>query len=462
MNNSNKMEVVCREPQDLPSTIECLYFDKTKLYQQNVARVNNDNVSHNNKLVINSNIVSSGALIKDIIDNINVSYLDSNYVFKFCLPYQYIYLEPGDLIDIEYNNTLQTIKITNINRVDNGIFAVEAISSSIRKKRPLLSNEVFIPLENINIGKIREYVIEILDISNFQNIYSNAPLVYVAIAAKSGEFKPVQVEYTDTSSNAYQYSEFLTKEATIGIADCNGLMTDVIPGVIDYVSKLHVYLTSGALSSMDYPTMAIEYNKNLVLVDNEIIQFITAKQIGSHEYILSGLKRGCLGTEHLVSVKKSNHERFILLDNNLHAIELPLHVYKNICRYRIFDEDLDVHTNNGEFLWQARSIAPLSPVNIQYDLSSEKILHINWHRRAKASGLWLNHIEVPLDYPEEKYAVFLKNDQGDDLLYKEVMQSNIKIDLNKIICSQYIIITVCQISPFIGSGNILEHRLHLE
>lgn len=406
---------------------ECLYFDKARLYQPNLLRVSNNTGDYRNRLIINSNLVSSAQIIEGIL-----TYLERRCAFKFYLPLSYIYLEAGDVVKLLYNSTQYYLKITTIKKL-KGIIEVIAYTHGTAYAEKIVasvfSEELINHPNSSYFNYSDDYAIEILDIPNFQNINELLPVVYVAATVKSGKFRPFEIEYTDNPiSNAYQYTDNITEEATMGTAECVSLASNVKPENIDYVSAVKIYLSSGSLSSVDYESIVNDYRANLAVIGEEIIQFMDVKKIADHEYIISGLKRGCLSTEQQISLH-SVHERFVVLNQNLHAIALPIHVYNNKCKYRVFDTKTDSYNIKGEFTWKARSIKPLSPVHIKFEIDEHKKCHINWIRRAKINGGLQSNIEVPLECSEERYGVILESANAEQVFYKEVTTNKIIIDL---------------------------------
>lgn len=198
---------------------------------------------------------------------------------------------------------------------------------------------------------VPEYIIEVLDIPNFNNSNVLLPIIYVAVAAKSGEFRPLQLEYTDNPEGyLYPYIESITEEATMGMADCLKLSCNASAEIIDYKSSIRVFLTAGNPHSITEVEMVGKHDTNLAVVGNELIQFMIVRRVGDNEFVLSGLKRGCLGTEHLIGKHKNKFQRFVLLNKKIHSIELPIHVYKNICKYRILDSEEGSYKNNEHFI----------------------------------------------------------------------------------------------------------------
>ncbi len=443
-----------------PYSVECLYFDKLKLYQQNIARITNDSSEHNDHVVINSNLVANSSTIDALLNKINYAYLTNKYLFKFYLPPSYIYLEPGDLIELSYNNSKYTIKANSLNRHNKGIIEVIGSTFDINYTETAINFFVRdipkVTLSSSTIPASGDYVIEVLDIPNFRNNNELSPVIYLATSVKSGVFKPIHIEYTDNvTSHIYQYSEYLTSEATMGNADCSLLSANINHSILDYQSSVRVYFNSGMLSSVNYETILSQNNVNLAVIGGELIQFMNVECVANNEYILSGLKRGCFGTESKILGHSNGYERFVLLDHNLHAVELPISAYNNKCKYRILDKENEQYTNHGEFIWQATSIKPLSPVNISYKIDEEKNCHINWFRRAKVNGGWLNNVEVPLEHSDEKYAVILKSSKDDSVLYEEIsIKNNTVIDFKLLdIDSNQLALEVYQLSPVVGMGD---------
>lgn len=179
-----------------------------------------------------------------------------------------------------------------------------------------------------------------------------------------------------------------------------GALLDPLPAsraVCAWEGEVDVVLSHGALgSSVDGSWSAAPY----ALIGDEIIQFREAKLVESHRYRLSGIMRGCLGTDQ----KACDHPtgtRFLLLDPySIGVAEVPLAKVGQTLTMVFHQEDemdpLQI-TTRGEHL------KPLSPAHVRYQKKNNRDLEIRWIRRSRQSAGWRDYVDIPLGEEVERY-----------------------------------------------------------
>lgn len=174
------------------------------------------------------------------------------------------------------------------------------------------------------------------------------------------------------------------------------------PYYFDETNELYVKMNYGTLSSR---TEAEVYNGyNMALVGNEIIQFRSAVLIqGDDTYKLSGLLRGCLGTDDQINGHVSQ-ERFVMLSfNNVDRLDTP-------AIERVADKDYrfgpgtkavtDALYIEKSFTSTGRSHKHWSVCQVEGTRDDDGNLTITWVPRSKSAAGWLDFTEVPLDINE--------------------------------------------------------------
>ncbi len=436
--NKNLMTITRSEEQNLPQKIELLYFDRTKLYQQNIVRNENYHTSSNKSFVINSNLICNPQAAYNIaVTHMNCCW-GNRSSYEFYLPFKYAYLEPGDLIECRNYK----IRITDIAFIKDKILEVRGISDNTDY------NYIYEPQVNAIVEKKLEndFISYILDIPANIGAYEIKPLVHIAIADKNDDFVPTAIYYSDKEDGEYHYLDTITEEAVIGTV--HGILGDASSELFDYSNKVIVSLICGELFSVTIEKILSD--SNLAIIGDEIIQFANARMIAPNKYELSCLLRGRMGTEEHIK-SHQNHERFILLNYAVAKKEIPLnflhtasYYYKLVPQYCYLESQ-----EAQEFYWQGNNLRPLSPVHINYQFIKKSLIKLSWIRRSRVNGCWRSNVEVPLNEIEEKYEIEVIAEHKILDIFSSSTNS-ITIDVSKY--SSITSFCVYQVSALVGRG----------
>ncbi|HUC76737.1 MAG TPA: phage tail protein [Vicinamibacterales bacterium] len=144
---------------------------------------------------------------------------------------------------------------------------------------------------------------------------------------------------------------------------------------------------------------------NMALCGREIIQFKNVVQVGPSEFQLSGLLRGRRGTEWAMQTH-ADQEVFVILP--VLDIDGP---YSDLGQARLFKavssgQSLQA-TSFVEFTNDGSTLRPYSPVLLdgaQCDPFDGSV-QIDWTRRTRISGQWVDFTDVPVSEPSEEYVL---------------------------------------------------------
>lgn len=197
--------------------------------------------------------------------------------------------------------------------------------------------------------------------------------------------------------------------ATIGTVVSVSGATPSDPSVIDRTTTitLDLYGTTATLSSITEADANADISKNVAVVNNEVIRFLTATQVADYpnRWTISNLYRGQRGTEGYVGDTLTN-KRFVLIDNAIQFIPMDVADLGSTYNYRL----VSVGQSLGDaaivsFVWTGGVLKPLSPVNVRGIRDFELSLVIEWTRRARiGEGLRVGS-DVPIAEEKEKYEV---------------------------------------------------------
>ncbi len=175
------------------------------------------------------------------------------------------------------------------------------------------------------------------------------------------------------------------------------------PLLFDRHSSVDVELLDPLMELADATPQAVDAGANRALLGRELIQFARAAPLGSGRWRLSGLRRGCGGTEAAISGHAAG-EAFVLLDGSATALDPALVGPAQdtaIAALGMVDPAPVVSpiTNRG------LALRPLAPVHGSATIAADGSRMIKWKRRARGAWQWRDGVEVPLGESVEAYDV---------------------------------------------------------
>jgi len=209
---------------------------------------------------------------------------------------------------------------------------------------------------------------------------------------------------SDALGTSYAQIATISTQAIVGTAD--GVLAPFGGGnVIDASSSVTVTLGPGGseLSSCTYAELLGGANPGLI--GNEEFQWMTATEIGAGQYTLTNLLRGRRGTEWAMYGHAAG-ERFVAFptyDYDASPGELgQSRLYKAVTAGGTLAGAPPItFTNTGA------ALRPYSPTAVGGGPVDpfDGVVRINWQRRTRIGGAWVDFADVPLSEPSEKYIV---------------------------------------------------------
>ena len=319
---------------------------------------------------------------------------------------QYMAVEPGDVRTLDLDGELVKMRCDKLTVGANGVLRGEWVEDD-----PVLANlsgaegagaagvtpgEVFSAVDTVGA---------VLDVPLLSDAHDQtAPFVYLA-AAPDGDGSWTGADFAMSDSG----DSGTFDEGWDGIASSDaavfGTMSDTLPdavaGVIDNGSVVTVVLTTGTLTTITEDAMLASGTANLALIGDELIQFKTATLTATNTYDLSGLIRGCRGTEAAISGHAAS-ERFILLSSvRVHTLGAS----------ELGDTDSYIVSTLGAGIDEGDAVGlefsgaahrPYSPVGGSITASGGDKL-ISATRRTRIGGATLNGQDVPLGEASESW-----------------------------------------------------------
>lgn len=304
-------------------------------------------------------------------------------------------LEPTDVVQVGGN----VLKITK--RTENGGLINFDASFQIGSvySQSALGASADIPLQVIPLRALTG--LEFLDLPPLRDQDDDAGF-YLAASGLTADVWQGTLIYKSVDGGG-AYSEFLAITGASTIGTTSSVLGAWTGGnVFDETNSVTVSVRSGTLSSIT--TLAVLNGGNAALVGNEVLQFRTATLNGDGTYTLTGLLRGRLATP------TSGHvsgERFVFLDPaKLRRAPPQISEIGQQRSYKpvTFGASLALATEQ-QFTNQAASLETLAPVALGGGRAADGAVLINWIRRTRIGGAWLDSVDVPLSEAVESYEV---------------------------------------------------------
>jgi hypothetical protein len=405
------VSVTRKQEIDLANRVDLTYIDEIDDFNsasvggQKGTGTSKDGISYSFPIVSNAPYMTALAL---------------SYVFQqwqaresgtLSLPPSYSYVEAGDMLNIPVgatrtlNGRILQIDITKFNTMefegfDTSLFSLVDTGSDLRLPKP---TPVY---QSSNLT--------LMDIPLVSGTEGHTAAGRVAAWAKPW---PGAVNlYRGDGAGGYTLVQQLTTRATMGETQ-TAFYSGAI-GVWDMANSVDVYLYQDGLVSQTKEQL-LASNGNAIAIYNapanlwEVFQFTTANLLSPGVYRLSGLLRGCLGTEDAVAAAPHPvGSRIVVLaipsvaELNVSAELAPLSLeYRwGPSTYPATDSTYLSQTHAGT----KRGLRPYSPTYplLQRD-SATSNLFLSWARRTRINGDGWEQTEVPLNEEAEQYQVVI-------------------------------------------------------
>lgn len=356
--------------------------------------------------------------------------------FSFTTGFRYAFLDPGDVIAITVSATEEVlIRITNVRvgqdyRIEfegvledpdiyNAVTGLTGSAGRFNKSQFKQPDPILLP-----------YIMEIpcRNPSEFDTEASGQGNCYYTVLNPSGT-GTTAAEYAMTLQ--YNVTNYITTQ-TPATYPTWGLLTEPMAVIsnamtpqadVSIVVKVNNVNASFPLASVTDMTALIDSTggvyKNLAMLGNELIQFVTATDGGNGLWTLTGIIRGRFGTESYVNARAAG-DKFILLtdssgnldEGSIMKIELPI-----IDALGVMKAGLGIVTNNPlqrttYGLWTHLSKKPANVPNVDmtFDTTPDSYT-ITWPQRSRISYAYLDDgtedSAFVLDESTLEYDIFL-------------------------------------------------------
>jgi hypothetical protein len=232
-------------------------------------------------------------------------------------------------------------------------------------------------------------LIELMDIPILRDVDDESGF-YAAMKGSNASNWPGGSLFQSTVSDT-DFSEIKLFQDSAVFGTCSSTLGDWDSGrLFDWQNTVTLNVGEGTLSSSTRSAVLNDSSVNAMLIGNEIIQFITATLVSTGVYTLSGLLRGCRGTEWAMTGHASD-ERCVLLRNaGLRRIAMQsnelgsVRYYAGVTIGRTLSSGLTGSPAEGEaFTNTGRGLAPFNPVYLRFARETNGDITITGQRRSR-------------------------------------------------------------------------------
>lgn len=384
----------------LPQRQEVQFLNRLQLYETNVESAERSTQSATDVASAQFSLVLAESHAQTIAETLLADTWAQRSSFSLQLPMAYAALEPGDVIQLTDNTITHRIRIMQIQIGHPGLLKIAGVIDAADAWdgyiEPTVGSDGSLVMPNPKTQ------LEILDIPALPVDAQDSMTLRFAACGISDGWKGTTI-VRELSSGDDSILLNLDKPATIGSA-----ITVLGAGTTEVFDEQNTVdialLGSNTLANAD--ELTVLGGANVAVLGNEVIQFKNALQLSAGSYRLSGLLRGRLGTESTISSHVIG-ERFVLLDDNVIPLVLPVNNYGQSWTLRAVTNGDSLTTGvESAFTISAETLKPLSPVlPLAIRDATSGDITLTWVRRARIDGGLRDYVDVPLMEQVELYDV---------------------------------------------------------
>ncbi len=185
-----------------------------------------------------------------------------------------------------------------------------------------------------------------------------------------------------------------------------GILPPHNPQLVDNQSVLEVQLLHDGMQLPPGTGDILRGDNPVCWIEGELIRYASAVYLGGAQYRLTGLQRGCFGSETAVLGHVSG-DRFLLLDaETLRGIDdIPISIGQNV-EFEAFGLG-DIVPVAATAMVDGKAVRPLPPVHVAAAFNFGGGVDIQWIRRSRIDFGWNDGVDQPLSEDTESYEVTL-------------------------------------------------------
>ncbi len=402
-----RMRVERMDDTQLPRRVDVTFFEEYALYEvssQTSVRAVMTNVEQSETLTLPMVIDETTA--RGIGERVLYTRWRERSVYTFSLPLSYLALATGDIVMVPVGGQSVRARIILVDMSLPGAIRFQAVPDALDLLTQVAPGDpVVAPIitvyGNNDVTSLawNGNALTDTDAENGLGIYA---------AACWDAYQPgVSLFQSRDNGNSWQQLYSFGQFSVMG--SCLSQLPNYFDetALFDYTSTVDVQIQRGSLNNVGI--WDIIAGTNSALIGNEVVQFLNAISIGNNQYRLSGLLRGRRGTDYAANSHVTG-EAFLLLDGNAQTrIEMPNMLGQSIqLKFVQHGQSLGSVTGTSLFLSGAEYM-PYAPCQLAGSRDGSNNLTLDWVRRARFGGQWVDLVDVTESDPPESYVVEIWN-----------------------------------------------------
>jgi len=386
-----KISAQIAQEQELPAEVEVTYLDPALDYQQNKQAKRRDarTVRTRNQVVIEAPFVLSKDAAAQIAEKtLFLSYLERKQYQANLWKMAYSLLDPTDVVQFVYKGDTYQMRLV---KTSLGAGYAVALSGVSEDPNTYLSaatggiNDGFVPGAVQELANTTLWLFDLPLLRDSDFSVSGSGLYFAVVGDAAGW--PGAVLYGSADDAIFAALKSSGVAVHYGWADAT-LPAPTSPWAWDDDNELVVWMVSGTLAgSTEADVLAGPVN--VLLVGEEVLQFVDCVQNPDGSYTLSHLLRGRRGTEAACDTHGANEEVWDLSAGGIVRQPLPLSHLSQLRYYRAVTIGQDITAVASETQTLAgNDLKPLSPVAIGGEADIDGNMVISWLRRTRAGGAY--------------------------------------------------------------------------
>jgi hypothetical protein len=403
----SKVVITRQQESELPESVNVQFVNYGADYQQGSQQARRTAVRSVQKATVAFPIVFTDVEAKNIAEKMLYNVWVERNRFSLKLSRKYAYLEPTDVITLEDAEGSFSYAVRILKRTEsrNGSIEFECVAdySPVYIQNGVTNAAQVVTQVAITVSPTLAYILDLPALRDQDNSLG----FYIALAGSTEIWGGAAIYSSIDGGATYLPVDSTSTPSTLG-ASLTALGDWAGPNIVDETNSVRVTVTAGVLSS---GTLASMLNGgNLAALSSgsgwEVFQFRTADFQSDGSYILRGLLRGRFGTEWAMTGHAID-DKFVLL-NPATVRRVPL--TSALLNIPVLYKVLGVGQSFGSVVPATitnRGIAlkPYSPVILGGGRDSAGTVLLNWVRRTRIGGAWLDNSDVPLSEASEFYDV---------------------------------------------------------
>jgi hypothetical protein len=326
------------------------------------------------------------------------------------LPWKYAWVNPTDLVTVNLNGISHRLKLAQIAGAVPGLLEFQAVADQLEVYSQTIAGDSGSGHTPQTIAAPAPSVAILVDTVTMRDVDGDTPLYYAAAAPlnSTGAWKGAAL-YRDRGAG-YELAETFLTPAIAGVLVNSVSPTNTTSFDESTTVTVDLYGTDTTLESVTEAEVLAGANA-AILGDGMIFQFRTASQVGGFDnrWNLTGLLWGRRGSDFALGTFAAG-SRFLLLDGAVIPITNDLSergIARDFKAVTVGFALADAASTS--FTWNARTLMPLSVVDVQGSRNGGNDLTITWKRRTRVGGAWIDYTDAPLSEAIERYEIDVMN-----------------------------------------------------